>query len=516
MGQEYAPLEDDSLFSLSVQMPPGTSLQATSDAMAQLEAKLENLPEVQYLFASMGGGGGTNGNISVQLVDKGHRGRSTLAVLDQARTFARDIPAMSLTGNIQSPLGGGGSPISIRVVGTDVDRLGAIIGQVNSIVQNTPGTTDVRLGQPPGQPTLEAVVDRARLDPRGISPQTVATTVRTAINGANVSTYDRPDGTQSTVVLLVAGGNTMTPAQLGSLPIPLPTVGGTSPGTVRLDQVATLKPSIGPSQIDRTGQLIRFSLNANVTGRPLGDVSRDIQAQVAKLQLPPGYRIQVAGQVDRFHQAFRTLTQALLISVILIFMLLAALYEDLLKPFAIMFSLPLALLGAFLGLFLTNNTLNIFSMIGMLMLMGLVAKNAILLVDYVQTLRQKDLSRTEAVVQAGAIRLRPILMTTATIIFSMVPLALKLESGSESRAPIAVVIIGGVISSWLLTLVVVPVMYTVLDDSPGWIRDAARFAAHPRRTRTRAADPRGHWHRGTRLGHGIEPLPRVSPPEKPR
>jgi len=220
-----------------------------------------------------------------------------------------------------------------------------------------------------------------------------------------------------------------------------------------------------------------MTINANVAGRSLGDVARDIQAQVRRLSLPPGYQVVFVGQVDRLYQGFSSLMGALVLSVVLIYMLLAALYENWLHPLAIMFSLPLALVGAFTGLLATGNTLNMFSMIGMILLMGLVTKNAILLVDYTNTLRQRGMPRREAIIEAGSTRLRPILMTSFTLVFAMIPLAMKLEAGAESRSPMAVTIIGGVLSSMMLTLVVVPVVYTVLEDIPGWLRVPRRVAA---------------------------------------
>ncbi|MBI2958246.1 MAG: efflux RND transporter permease subunit [Chloroflexi bacterium] len=469
LSKEYAPTEDDSQFSLQVQMPPGTDLDATNQAVLQLEDELAQIPEVEDMFTSVGGFGGTNGSISVQLVDKSRRSRSTLEILAEARSLGRSIPGITVTGNVQSPLGGGGNPINVRITGSDGAQLDSIATSVLAILQKTPGVTDAKLGQPPGIPELQATVDRSRMAPLGISSSAVASTVRTAISGSMVTYFDRPDGTQAPVIVRLAGANAITPAQFGSLPVYAPALGK----TVRLDQIASFQSVAGPSQINRSGQLLSQTVNAGITGRVLGDVAADVQAELKTLTLPPGYRVSFTGQVDRLNQAFGSLLQMLAISIILVFMLLAALFENLLQPLAIMVSLPLALVGAFGGLALTGNTLNIFSMIGIIMLMGLVAKNAILLIDYTNTLRKRNVPRNEAIVEAGEVRLRPILMTTATVVFAMVPLALKLEAGAESRAPIAVVLIGGVTSSLVLTLVIVPVAYTVLEDIPVWLRRLA-------------------------------------------
>jgi len=206
-------------------------------------------------------------------------------------------------------------------------------------------------------------------------------------------------------------------------------------------------------------------VNANVTGRSLGDITRDTRVGTNAIALPEGYQIIYGGQVQQQEQAFSTLLQALALSVVLVYMLMVALFESWLTPFAIMFSLPVALVGAFTGLYVSGNTFNIFSMIGTIMLMGLAGKNAILLVDFTNNLRAQGMGRSEALIHAGFIRLRPIMMTTATIIFAMLPLAMKLEEGGESRSPLAVVVMGGVISSTVLTLVLVPSVYTILDDA---------------------------------------------------
>jgi HAE1 family hydrophobic/amphiphilic exporter-1 len=384
--------------------------------------------------------------------------------------------------------GGGGAPINIRILGNDLNTLEDITNQVLTIVRNTPGITDARLEELSGLPEVQAVVDRSRMAPLGITAAIVASTLRTSVTGTVVGQFDRPGGTPSDVRLKLDGAEKMTPAQLGALPIFAPATGS----MVRLDQVATLQQTTGPSQINRASQQRRMTVVANVTDRSLGDVARDLQTQFRQLPLPAGYRVVFVGQVDRLRQTFSALLQALAMSAVLIYMLLAALYENLLRPLAIMFSIPLALAGAFTGLLVSGNTLNFFSMMGMVLLMALVAKNAILLVDYTDTLRKRGMARSEAIIEAGATRLRPILMTSFTIVFAMIPLALKLEAGAESRSPIAVVLMGGVLSSMLLTLVVVPVVYTLLEDTFAWAQSfPGRIAGLPRRSlrgRTRRAE----------------------------
>src|SRR5262249_16853692 len=270
----------------------------------------------------------------------------------------------------------------------------------------------------------------------------------------------RPPGQdQVDVVVQLQDAERLTPDQLGGIPVQSP--GG---DIVRLDQVAAIVPSSSAGQISRFNRARGIEVQANAAGRPLGDVLRDVQARTGQIQLPVGYQILETGQGSQLDVAFGALTQALVLSVLLMYMLMAALYESFIYPFAVIFCLPVALVGAFLGLLLAGDTINIFSMIGMIMLVGLVAKNAILLVDYTNTLRARGMSRREALLEAGPAPLRPILMTTITRLFAMIPLALKFGSGAEARSPMAVVVIGGMITSTLLTLVLVPCAYTYLDD----------------------------------------------------
>jgi HAE1 family hydrophobic/amphiphilic exporter-1 len=243
------------------------------------------------------------------------------------------------------------------------------------------------------------------------------------------------------------------------------TAGVAGGNAVRLDQIASIKLDSGPAEIQRSDRQRVISVSGNASGRPIGDLARDVRAATAGIPLPDGYRVVYGGQVQQQETAFTTLLSTLVLSVLLVYMLMVALYESFLTPLAILFSVPVALVGAIVGLWVTQNTFNIFSLIGCIMLMGLVGKNAILLVDYTNTLRARGLGRREALLEAGYTRLRPIMMTTATVVCAMIPLALKLESGGESRAPMAVVIIGGVTSSTLLSLVLVPVMYTLLEDA---------------------------------------------------
>lgn len=448
LGTEYVPSEDDGQFDLRVEMNPGTSLEATSEAVSQLETRILELPEVG-VFSSIGSRGRSDtASLTIQMVGKRERQRSSLEVLEEVRSIGQTIAGATVTGNITQSIGRGGNPINVRIIGDDLDVLEDIADQVLAIIRTTPGTIDARLEELGGLPEIQAVADRDRMAPLGITPADMASTLRMAVNGTVVGRFERPGGTTSDIRLKLDGAQQMTAAELGALPIFAPATGD----MVRLDQIADLQHTAGPSEIRRANQQRRVTVVGSVSGRSLGDVGRDLKAEFRELSLPPGYRVSFRGQVNRLSRAFNALLFSLALSSVFVYMLLAALYEDLLRPLAIMFSIPLALIGAFVGLLLSGNTINLFSMLGMILLLALVAKNGILLVDYTDTLRKRGLARSEAIVEASVTRLRPILMTSFTIVFAMIPLSLKLTSGAEARSPVAVVLMGGVLSNYLKTL----------------------------------------------------------------
>ena len=343
-----------------------------------------------------------------------------------------------------------------------------IAQQVQTVVQQTPGAADVQNDAQDQTPELRAVVDRSRLDDLHLSAATVASAVRTLIGGT-VVTQMHPDVGDQVDMRVIAPASQRAADQIASIPL-----FGDGGALIRLGQVAHDRPDERPGPHPAHQSPARHQRLGERDG-PLARRRDPRRARRAgDMPLPQGYSITYAGQVQQQETAFATLLGALTLSVLLVYMLMVALYESLLTPLAIMFSLPVALVGAFLGLFLTGNTFNIFSLIGMIMLMGLVGKNAILLVDFTDMLRRQGVPRTEAILQAGYTRLRPIMMTSATVLFAMLPLALKLQDGGESRAPIAVVIMGGVMSSTLLTLVLVPAIYTILDDAKIGVGKAAQ------------------------------------------
>ena len=485
---EYAPEEDDSNFNANLQTPPGTSLEATNVAALQMESALLQIPEVQYVFTSVsgggggfgpGGGGGGRAGYAVQVKPKHERTRSVFEIMDEVRTLGRGIPGVTVNANIQSPLGGGGgfggggtTSVNLQLAGPDLVVLNQVAEQVQAQLSTVPNLTDVRSSSEAANPELHIVLDRARMAQLNVTSQQVANAVRTTLSGSQVTEL-RPDGrAQQDVTLIANDADRLNVGQLLAIPVAASSAQAASssssastPNTVvTLGQIATVQRGTGPIRIQRVDRNRTMTITGTASGRPIGDVAKDVQAVMRETELPAGYTVQVRGGVQQLNNSFATLGQALILAIILEYMLLVALYESWFHPVVIILGVPLGIVGSLLALYASGNTLNIFSIIGLIMAVGLVAKTGILLVDYTNTLRRRGMERTAALAEAARVRLRPILMTTATMCMGMIPLALKLEPGAESRSPMAVVVIGGLLSSTLLATLVTPSLYTLIDD----------------------------------------------------
>ncbi|HLI27267.1 MAG TPA: efflux RND transporter permease subunit [Chloroflexota bacterium] len=484
---EFIPTSDNGQFTITVELPPGASLAATDAALAAVGQRLAAIPEVEYYLATSGVGGAAGsgmsgatqrntryGNIRVVLVDKHYRQRTLNDIIDQVVRDTRDIPGATVRVQVTSG-GGAAQPVQVRVQGEDPRILTDLARRIEQIVRETPGTRDIANSGTEGNPETRLIPERRRMADLGVTAQQAATALRAAVDGT-VVTKLRPEGEDEIDVRLIADEATRESlVDLGMVPL-LNQRDGT---LVYLGQVTRAEVVSGPTSIDRRNRQRVITIGANLaTGVPLNDVTVPVQQRIRQLQaqgaIPQGYTVELGGQAEDQAKAFGNIFLALGLSIVLVYMLLAALYESLVLPFATMFALPMAVVGAFIALALTRNTLNLLSMIGVIVLMGLVGKNGILLVDYTNTLRQRGLPRREALQQAGTTRLRPILMTSAALVMGMMPLALGLEQGSEIYVAMAWVIIGGMLSSTLLSLLVVPCMYTYFDDLQSLIGRAWR------------------------------------------
>jgi len=311
-----------------------------------------------------------------------------------------------------------------------------------------------------GKPETRVVADRLKMAHMGFSVATIGSIVRTSIEGNNDVKY-REGGEEYDIRIRLQEKDRKEPEQVGDIYI-----GSKDNNPVFIKNIASLKESPSPNKIDHYNKQRVVTISAELArGYPLGNVKRAIEKRLKEeIVTPPGISFTFGGASKRMVESFGYLFQALILAIVLVYMVMSALFESYLNPFIIMFALPQALVGGLLALFLTGKTINMFSMIGVIMLMGLVAKNGILLIDYTNTLREKGIERDEAIKQAGPTRLRPILMTTAAMVFGMMPIALGLGAGSETRSPMAICVIGGLILSTLLTLLLIPVLYAQFDD----------------------------------------------------
>ena len=479
LGKEFTPKADFSETQINFYTPVGSSLEVTESRARQIDAALREFPEVRYTVATINSGfaqGKIYGAVYVRLVDRKDRQRSTAQLALPMRERLSRIPGITIT-NIGTTDLGGGKAIQFSLQGNDLGELERLSRQVLDGMKDIPGLYDVDSTLKPDKPTLAVDVKRDAAADLGLNVNAVATTLRTLVAGQSVGNWKASDGQNYDVRVRLAPEYRDSAADLATLPLVLTGADG-SARTVRLSQVADVRPSTGPNQINRRDLNREINIDANALGRSSGEVSDDIRRVLDGIAWPPGYRYQFGGSTKNMQDSAAYAGGALALAIVFIYMILASQFKSFLQPIALMSSLPLTLIGVVLALMAFGSTLNMFSVIGIVMLMGLVTKNAILLIDFAIRSRDAGMARTEALLHAAQVRLRPILMTTLAMVFGMVPLAFALTEGSEQRAPMGQAVIGGVITSSLLTLVVVPVIYCYLDDLAVWAR--RRWSAPPR------------------------------------
>ena len=466
VGSEFVPETDQSFTRLALRMPEGSSLARTDDKVKQIEAIVLALPEVKSVSTWVGGAGQRNQAwLDIALKDRADRQRSQKQVEDFIRTQVQRIPGTDAAVGFNRP-------IYVAILGPEAEGLARVATEFSEKVKKIPGTVDVEVSVRPGIPAYAVRLKPGAVRELGLTAPQLASSLRAYVNGEAATTWTTPDGDQVEVVLRLNQAQRERIDQMRHLPVAF-----AKDGTpISLDAVATIEPVFNPEIIRRQNLQRREAVFAGVQGRSAGDVGNEVQQLVKNTVLPPGYSFDVGGQTKEQQEAFGAMLGAMGLAVIFIYIVLASQFGSFLQPIAIMASLPLALIGVMLALLVTRSTLNVFSMIGLVMLMGLVTKNAILLVDFTNHARQAGASLTDALLAAGMTRMRPIIMTTAAMVFGMLPLALALDEGGEIQASMGRAIIGGVITSTLLTLVVVPVIYSYLARDR---RPAARPAAQP-------------------------------------
>ena len=493
LGTEFVPKADFSETSLNFYTPVGSSLEATEAKARQVEGILREMPEVRYTLATINTGnaqGKMYASIYVRLVDRKDRSRSVDQMSDVLRERLKTVPGITVTHVGLLDAVGGQKQVEFSLQGPDLRELERLTKIVTEKIRDIPGLVDLDTSAKPDKPVIALDVKREVASDLGLSVAPMAASLRTLVAGTTVGNWRAPDDQTYDVNVRLAPEARTTPADLERLPFALAATDGTT-RIVRLNQVASVTESTGANQINRRDLTREVAVNANVAKRSAGEVSNDIKKALEEVSFPPGYRYQFSGSTKNMAESFGYAISALAMAIIFIYMILASQFKSFLQPLALMTSLPLTLIGVVLALLMFRSTLSMFSIIGVVMLMGLVTKNAILLVDFAIRAREEHvndqgqtvpgLPRADALLLAARVRLRPILMTTLAMIFGMVPLAFALSEGSEQRAPMGQAVIGGVITSSLLTLVVVPVVYCYMDDLAQWaLRKMGRAPAAPK------------------------------------
>jgi HAE1 family hydrophobic/amphiphilic exporter-1 len=462
LGSAFMPNADPGQFQVSYKAAPGISLDRAIEIAQQVEADIRRHPGVDYTYTTIGGNAAkpiNEGSIYIRLKERKARQHYSF-IKTEVRTSLARFRAIRTAIEEADQIGGDVKPIQISLRGAELKRLLPLSEKLMSMVTRIPGAADVDTSEEQPQSEYRLAVNRQAASDLGLDLGTVAQTVRGLMAGNVVSRFEDPDGDSYDVRLRLDPIDRTQ--RLDLMELDLPAQNGRA--LVPASQILSTEEGTAPSKIRRRDLMREIRISASTEGRSLGEVIGDIKTNAATLGLPPGYRIDYTGESEDMVESFGYAMQSLILAIILIYAILASQFRSFLQPFAIMLSLPLALLGVAAMLWAAHDTLNMMSMIGLILLMGLVTKNAILLIDFTNVQRAQGKPRREALIEAARIRLRPILMTTLAMIFGMLPLAFEIGAGAEFRAPMARAVIGGLVTSTILTLVVVPVVYTFLDD----------------------------------------------------
>jgi HAE1 family hydrophobic/amphiphilic exporter-1 len=463
-GAGFMPVSDNSELNMLVETPPGSSLEYTRLKSEEAARVARAHPEVAYTYTTIGGASGAvdTATIYVRLVPKADRERSQELVGQGIRDDVNRIAGAS-TSVFTGWMNGNLKQIQIELRGRDSAELARLADRMLPLMREVPGAVDVGLSTRGQKPEIAVELDRGLASSLGLSVGQVAQSMYPAFAGLDAGDWVDPQGEMRDVVVRLAPEARQRPADLGRLPLVVRGPEGEQ-ATVPLGQVATVRETLGPAAINHLDTERVVILQANVSGRPLNPVLDEINEKIASVPLPPGYRITQGGEAKDQAEVFTKIFAALAIAVVLMYLILVMQFGSFVDPIPIMLSLPLSLIGVVLALIITGDTLNIMSLIGVILLCGIVAKNAILLIDFAKWGRESGMARREAIIEAGRTRLRPILMTTFALIAGMVPIALGTGEGADWRAPLGRAVIGGTLTATLLTLLVIPTMYEILDE----------------------------------------------------
>ncbi|CAM0639802.1 efflux RND transporter permease subunit [Acinetobacter baumannii] len=482
IGTEFVPTPDKGEIRIQFETPVDSSLEYTQAKLHQVDQIIRQFPDVVSTYGVVNSevdSGKNHAGLGVTLKPKQERSADLTTLNNEFRDRLQSVAGIRVTSvaAAQDSVSGGQKPIMISIKGSDLSELQKISDRFMAEMEKIDGVVDLESSLKEPKPTLGVHINRVLASDLGLSVSQIANAIRPLIAGDNVTTWEDRDGETYDVNIRLNENKRVLPQDVQNLYLNSNKTNVNGQNIlVPLSAVATTQEKLGASQINRRDLEREVLIEANTSGRPSGDIGQDIDKMQKAFKLPAGYTFDTQGaNADMAESAGYALT-AITLSIVFIYIVLGSQFNSFIHPAAIMASLPLSLIGVFLALFLFRSTLNLFSIIGIIMLMGLVTKNAILLIDFIKKAMEDGISRYDAILQAGKTRLRPILMTTSAMVMGMVPLALGLGEGGEQSAPMAHAVIGGVITSTLLTLVVVPVIFTYLDDLKNFmLRQTRRF-----------------------------------------
>ena len=472
LGTEFFPPIDQGNFTINVSLPIGTSLEVREEVIKNIEGIVKKeVPELKTVFTLVGGGGvtsgmgmgtnqssGSGGTIMVTLVEKDQRERNSKEIIADLRPKIDQFPDTNIYFSELSSLTMG-SPLSIKITGDSLEELEYIATNFINLLSEVEGVYDLQSSIEEVRPELHINIDREKANLYGLSTGQIASTLQNALLG-KVAGYYQEGGKQYDITVKLEEKDRDQLPELENLFIT--SAYGLQ---VPLKEIAEIKAGTGPQSINREDQHRQVTVSGNISGRYLGEVVEEAEKKLSQLVLPEGYYYTFAGEQEQMTESFQSLFLALILSIGLVYMIIAAQFESLLFPLAVILSIPLMLIGVVMALLLAGKSFNVLTFLGVIMLAGIVVNNAIVLIDYINQLRRhQGIERNEAIIEGGRTRLRPILMTALTTILGMIPMALGIGEGAELRAPIALTVIGGLTSSTFLTLIIVPIFYSYLDD----------------------------------------------------
>jgi len=475
IGAEYMPKTDEGSFRIAVQFPVGQNIDKTNAEVRKIEDYLTTIPEITNCLSSVGSPAGNYGGVSVQMVDRKERSRSVWQVTDQVRQYLRQSfplaivqvsETQSSVAGVSGGTGTGGSgsnssPVQIEIRGSNLEDIVKASYRVQDILGKINGVKDIRSSYSEGAPELRLIVDREKLKFYNTTVNAVNSVFSGAITGTLAGYFANDpnnDGQDTDIYVRIKDSDGFKASDIRSIPVQA------GNGLVRLGDVAKVEDNVGPVMLRRVDKQESINIAANLTERPLQEVLNEIAQNIKPEDLGQNVTYRFTGQADNMASTFGEMAQALVLSLILVYMLLATLYESISTPFIRMFSLPFGLIGSLALLAVTRNTINLYSLIGILVMDGVVAKNGTLLLDYTLTLMGRGMSAKEAVIEAGKTRLKPIFMTSLTMIVGMLPTALAMTAGSETRVGMAWVVIGGLLTSTFFTLIAIPIIFLYFEN----------------------------------------------------